>query len=73
MQDSRDDLILDQVTALAALLAGSSRRAAAKAAGVDPATVHRWLNGPAFRAAKQAGQRELAQQSRNRTYPVAKL
>jgi hypothetical protein len=63
MQDSRDDLTPNQVAALAALLAGSSVRAAAKAARVDPATVHRWLNEPAFRAAQQAGRRELAQQS----------
>lgn len=63
MQDSRDNLTPNQVSALAALLAGRSVRAAAKAAGVDPATVHRWLNDPSFRAAQQAGRRELAQQS----------
>lgn len=60
MQDSTDKLTANQVTALTALLAGRSVRTAAKGAGVDPATVHRWLNEPDFRAAMQSGRRELA-------------
>jgi hypothetical protein len=63
MQDSSDNLTPNQVAALTALLAGRPVRAAAKAADVDPATVHRWLNDPAFRAAMQSGRRQLAQQA----------
>lgn len=63
MQDINANLSPSQVTALAALLAGRSVRAAAKAAGVDPATIHRWLNESDFRAAQQAGRRQLAQQA----------
>src|SRR5437868_847993 len=63
MQDWTNNLTPNQVAALTALLAGRPVRAAAKAAGVDPATVHRWLNDPDFRAAQQAGRRQLAQQA----------
>jgi transposase len=61
MRDSRDNLAPKQVKALTALLAGHSVEAAAVAAGVGVATLHRWLNDPQFRAAQQAGRRELAQ------------
>jgi len=61
MQDPRDDLTPKQVKTLTALLAGRSVEAAAKEVGVNPATVHRWLNEPSFKAARDAGQRELAE------------
>jgi hypothetical protein len=60
MHDSTDNLTPNQVSALAALLAGRTVRTAAKAAGVDPGTVHRWLHEPDFQAALTAGRRELA-------------
>lgn len=63
MQDPIDNLTPNQVAALTELLGGKSVRAAAKAAGVDPATVHRWLHDPTFRAAQQSGRRQLTQQA----------
>lgn len=63
MQDSTSELTPNQVAAMTELLAGRTVRASAKAAGVDAATVHRWMNDPTFRAAQQAGRRELAQQA----------
>jgi hypothetical protein len=63
MQDPFDNLTPNQVIALVELLGGKPVRTAAKAAGVDPATVHRWLNEPDFRAAQQAGRRQLTQQA----------
>lgn len=62
MQDSHDNLTPKQVTALTALLAGRTVEAAALAAKVNPATVHRWLAQPDFQAAHRAARRELAQQ-----------
>lgn len=62
MQDSDNNLTPNQVKVLASLLAGRSVEAAAKEAGVNPATVHRWLNDPAFQAAQRDGRRLLAQQ-----------
>jgi hypothetical protein len=61
MQDSADNLTPKQVKALTALLAGRTIEATAKDIGVNPATVHRWLGEPAFKAARDAGQRELAE------------
>lgn len=63
MQDSTDNLTPKQVKALSALLAGKSVEAAAKEAGTNPATLHRWLNQPDFQAAHRAGRRALAQQA----------
>ena len=60
MQDPTDSLTPKQVKVLTALLAGRTVEAAAKEASVNPATIHRWLNGPAFKAAHDAGKRELA-------------
>jgi hypothetical protein len=49
-----------QETAIAALLAGRTVTNAAEAAGVDRATVHRWLREHfGFQAAVNAGRREL--------------
>jgi hypothetical protein len=48
---------------LTALLAGRTVETAAAEAKVNPSTVHRWLNEADFRAAQQAGRRELAQQA----------
>lgn len=62
MQDPTDNLTPKQVKALTALLAGKSVEAAAKEAGVNPATLHRWLGEVAFKAAYHASRRELAQQ-----------
>lgn len=61
MQDSADNLTPKQVKALTALLSGRTVEATAKEVGVNPATVHRWLGEPAFKAARDAGQRELAE------------
>jgi len=61
MQDPHDNLTPKQVKTLTALLAGRTVEAAAKEVGVNPATVHRWLNDEAFKAARDAGQRELAE------------
>lgn len=63
MTHPTDNLTPNQVTALAELLAGKSVQAAAKAAGVSRETVHRWLHEPDFRAAQQAGRRQLTQQA----------
>lgn len=63
MQDSTYNLTPNQVKVLTALLAGRSVEASAKEAGVNPATVHRWLNDPAFQAAQRDGRRVLAQQA----------
>lgn len=60
MQQLTDNLTPNQVIALNALLAGRNVSAAARAARVDRATLHRWLSEPAFRTALQAGRRELA-------------
>ena len=57
-----DGLSPAQQNALLALLAGQTVTAAAKAAGVDRTTVHRWLRHSkhrAFRAALEEGRREL--------------
>jgi AcrR family transcriptional regulator len=61
MQDPTADPTPKQVKVLTALLAGRSVEAPAKEAGVNPATVHRWLKDEAFKAARDAGQRELAE------------
>lgn len=61
MQDSANNLTSNQVAALGALLAGRTVRAAAKVAGVDPATVHRWLNEREFQSELQLGRRQLAE------------
>ena len=56
-----------QRAAFAALCAGSSFPDAAKAAGVNRATVYRWVQSdPQFRAAYNAWQEELAESSRAR-------
>jgi transposase-like protein len=54
------DLPLPQITALEALLAGSSVTDAAAAAGVDRSTLHNWLRkNIAFQAALNAGRKDL--------------
>jgi hypothetical protein len=63
MLDPRDNLTPKQIKALTALLGGHSIEAAAAEAKVTPVTLHRWLNTADFRAAQQAGRRELAQQA----------
>lgn len=59
MQDST--LTAKQHIALAALLGGATIEAAAQAAGVNAATVHRWLNLREFQNAQDEGRRHLAQ------------
>lgn len=69
-----DDLLPAQQKALAALLAGQTITAAAKAAGVDRTTVHRWLRDrykPAFPDALERGRRELRQATEARLLAMA--
>jgi len=61
MQDPRDSLTPKQVRALTALLAGRPIETTALEIGVNPSTVHRWLDEPAFKAALESGRRALAE------------
>lgn len=63
MQEPIDKLTPNQVAVVTALLAGRSVEAAAKAAKVNPSTVHRWLADTDFQAALRTGRRDLAQQA----------
>ncbi len=54
MQDAAD-LTPQQIKVLSLLLGGSTIEAAAAGAGVNPATVHRWLAQPGFADAYRAG------------------
>jgi hypothetical protein len=49
------DLTTKQAAAIAALLEGNTKTAAATAAGVTMRTLQRWLNEPAFTAELRAG------------------
>lgn len=51
MQEHAAALNGQQVKVLTALLAGSTIEAAATAAGINAATIHRWLGQPSFVAA----------------------
>ena len=59
MQDS--ELTIKQQKAIAALLAGLSMEAAAQAASVNVTTIYRWFDEPIFKAAHDAGRRQLAE------------
>lgn len=61
MQDPRDNLTPKQVAVITSLLSGTSVEAAAKESKVNPATIHRWLKEPHFKAALDSGRRELAE------------
>ncbi len=52
-----------QERAIAALLGHPSIEAAAEALGINPATVHRWLQEPAFEAAYRAARRAAVGQA----------
>jgi hypothetical protein len=60
VEEPGDGLSPTQETGLAALLTGATVTAAADAAGVDRATVHRWLKDDfTFLVAYNRGRREL--------------
>jgi hypothetical protein len=71
---SSEGLSPTQEKALAALLAGQTVTAAAKAADVDRTTVYRWLRHPdshRFQDAFQRGRRELRQATEARLLALA--
>ena len=57
--------------ALAALLTETSVAAAARKAGVSPATLYRWMQEPGFQAELRAGQQRLAEQTAGHLQRVA--
>lgn len=61
-----------QLTAIAALLEGKTQGEAAKAAGVDPNTIHRWLKSDSTFIATYNGQlREIRRLTRDRLMALA--
>jgi hypothetical protein len=52
--------------AILALLQNSTREKAAEAAGIDPATLYRWLQNPKFQEALLAARREVFGQAMGR-------
>ena len=50
-------------TAIAALLACPTLEAAAERAGIDPATLRRWLADPSFAARYRAARRQVVEQA----------
>jgi hypothetical protein len=62
MQDSHD-LPGDQTRVLALLLAGKPITHAAKEVGVNPATIHGWLNTDPFRVAYRQARRAVMEQA----------
>jgi hypothetical protein len=61
MRTHRQELSRKQQKLIAALLTERTHAAAASQAGVSEATLHRWLNVPAFRAAYRQARRRLVE------------
>jgi hypothetical protein len=65
------ELSPSQITALAALLAGSAITVAAEQAAVSRETVHRWLREPVFAAAYNRQRRDLWEATETRLLRLA--
>ena len=61
-----------QEIALLVLISGETRKAAAQAAGVDVATIFRWLKQPEFQAVLTAKRAEMFEQGLNSLYSLTR-
>ena len=71
MQGTGAKLTAKQERAITALLSHPTIEAAGEALGVNPATLHRWLQEPAFEAAYRAARREAVGQAIARLQQVS--
>ncbi len=72
MQDTDRRVTPKQEKAITALLAQPTIAAAARAAGVNPATIYRWLAKPAFEVAYRTARREAVGQAIARLQQVSR-
>ncbi len=71
MQHAAAKLTPKQEKAITALLSQPTIEAAASSLGVNPATVHRWLQEPAFAAAYRSARRDAVGQAVTRLQQVS--
>ena len=71
MQDTARTLTPKQEKAITALLAQPTIEAAAASLGINPATVHRWLQEPAFVEAYRSARRDAVGQAVTRLQQVS--
>ncbi len=73
MQDEQPEITSNQARALALLLAGTNIEATAGAIGVNPATIHRWLNDPEFAEELRRGRRQLVEHAATKMQAAAEV
>ena len=71
MQDTAHKLTPKQEKAIIALLSQPTIEAAAAALGVNPVSIHRWLQDPAFADAYRSARRDAVQQAVTRLQQVS--
>ncbi len=71
MQDTAHELTPKQEKAITALLAQPTIEAAAASLGINPATVHRWLQDPTFTDAYRSARRDAVGQAIGRLQQVS--